>query len=88
MSDALVNKQRIGTFCVVVQKQLVVATCPLPQGACVWKHRQHGQCMADPARADLKVSELANLVGAPVPDDVEASNIRAALFDAIKENLK
>ncbi len=84
MTASLVNK--IGTFCVVLQKALAVTNCPLPMGACTWKHRETGQCCYTP---DLRnVGEIAALVGAPLPTELEVVQIRADLLRAIKENLK
>lgn len=81
---SLVNK--IGTFCVVLQKTLAVSNCPLPLGACTWKHRENGQCCYVP---DVRnVGEVAALVGAPLPTDLEVIAIRATLLAEIKENLK
>lgn len=34
-----------GTYCKMIDAQLLVSSCPLPIGRCMWKHHVHGLCM-------------------------------------------
>lgn len=71
-----------GTFCGVLNQQLAVSTCPLPKGACMWKHRLHGACAftQDP----ISSYEFARRVGLPVLS-VDVVNIA---HRSLKERLK
>jgi predicted metallo-beta-lactamase superfamily hydrolase len=83
----LVNKQ-VGAYCVVIEKQLAVVNCPLPKGTCVWKHRVTGQCRYDPSLSDIKVIDLAKLVGHSVPSEDQFLQTKAQLLEAVRAELK
>lgn len=80
--------KRVGTFCAVIQKNLVVAVCPLPAGVCTWKHRHTGVCQYDPTATDLKAGDLATRVGLPQPSEAQISQLKTDLHDAIKDALR
>lgn len=70
----------------MISKPLVVSNCPLPFGACTWKHRTTGQCKY--TEKELTANELAALVGeSPLPEE-KAVEIKEELRAAIKESLR
>lgn len=71
-----------GTFCVVVEQQLIISRCPLPAGSCAWQHRITGFCKY--TDRDIGVSELAGLVGAPNPLAEEIKQVETKLVATIK----
>lgn len=81
-----VNK--VGTFCVIIQRQLAVPNCPLPKGVCVWKHRVTGQCKYDPSLSDINIIDLAKLVGLPIPSEDHLLQTKARLLNSIQAELK
>lgn len=85
-----VNKHsvEVGTHCVVIDQRILTSTCPLPDGACVWKHVATAQCKYDPSISDISPSDLANLVGRTPPTEAQVTLIRSALFDTIKAELQ
>jgi len=54
-------------FCAVIQQRIVTAYCPLPLGACMWKHRLSGACTYSEEFANSKPlpSVFAAHVGLP-----------------------
>lgn len=74
-----------GTFCGVIGEQLVVSSCPLPKGTCMWKHRLHGLCMftAD----DLTPDEFAKRVGLPPLEAPVVNILRSTIQYKIKHEL-
>lgn len=83
-----VNKERTGAWCAVISKQLAIAVCPLTPNSCVWQHRKTGRCCASPDNTEIRIGELATLVGAPGPNDFEVSNIKTELLKAVRNALR
>ncbi len=54
------------TFCIAIERELVVATCPLRKGRCYWQHRETQICCY--TSKDLEPHEYAELVGTEVPE--------------------
>ncbi|QRE00087.1 hypothetical protein [Burkholderia phage BCSR5] len=75
-----------GVFCGIIKRQLLVATCPLPKGSCVWKHRVTGQCKY--TEADLTPVQYAELVGAKMPDHSELVQVRQIVFTEVKKEFQ
>jgi hypothetical protein len=86
-----IAKDERGVYCGVIDKQLIVATCPLPQGACMWKHRINGLCMYDEHFADQEPKptslDFAKLVGAPVVPKEVVNKLRDDLAAKIKNDM-
>lgn len=74
-------------FCIVIERPMATATCPLPQGGCVWRHRQTGLCCSNPSSGQLDIADIAALVGAPVPTVEEQAQIKDALLLAVKKEI-
>lgn len=83
-----------GTWCVVIEKQLAVATCPLPAGSCLWKHAVNGRCTYDPEFAESltdsklvknPVAEFANHVGLGPLDPEVVKIIKRSLISVLKK---
>jgi hypothetical protein len=76
-------------FCVIIEKRLVGPRCPLPNGACMWKHRETGDCTYDEqfASSDLTVNEYAARVGLPLADPEAVTIIKNSLADCIRREL-
>jgi len=75
------------TYCIVAQSELIVSNCPLPKGACFWKHRLSGQCKYSEAATRLGVPELALHVGLPAPTETQVQALKESLLAAIKTEL-
>jgi len=77
------------TFCVVIRKELKVSKCPLPSGACMWKHRETRICTYDEkiANSELTVNEYTERVGLPPADPDIFSILKNSLLDKIKYEL-
>ena len=78
---------RLGTYCVVIEKRIVVSSCPLPMGTCFWKHRHTGLCTYSLDRTDMSVGELSALVGLDKPDEHQYQDIKASLYEAVAKEL-
>ena len=78
-------KPERGTFCGVIGKQIIVASCPLPQGTCMWKHRALGTCRY--TDKELTVPEFCRQVGLPVPEPEVVNKLREDLRDTLQREL-
>lgn len=73
--------------CAVINAPLITPTCPLPDGACVWKHRKTGVCKyssaydSDPPSAQ----DIAILVGERVPSEESVTRITNSIKSKFKE---
>lgn len=81
------NKPKVerGTFCGVIQRQLLSATCPLPKGTCMWKHRATGLC--EYTEKELSPQEFAALVGLPTPSTEVVNSLSQQLQTRLKSEL-
>jgi len=70
----------VGTYCVVIKKQLAVKQCPIR--TCAWK-KNDGQCGY--VNQEMTVQELAMHLGKPSPADEQ--KVRADLYKAVKNAL-
>lgn len=70
------------TFCIALKEKLVVATCPLAKGACLWQHRQTLKCRY--TAEELSEAEFCARVGAPEVTEAE----RAAIMEQLKSALR
>jgi hypothetical protein len=64
------------TYCVAIEKEIVVATCPLRKGSCYWQHRQTMRCMH--TEDDLTPQEFVARVG--LPSDAAADDVKTQVF--------
>ncbi|QBQ74567.1 hypothetical protein BcepSauron_187 [Burkholderia phage BcepSauron] len=82
------EKQEIGTYCAMIDKQLVTSVCPLPAGTgCMWKHRETGRCAYDPSFSDdteLTMNDYALLVGLPTVSE----ELQPIVIRVVTERLK
>ncbi len=80
----------LGVYCGMIQKQLIVATCPLPQGTCLWKHRVTGLCTYNEETVNsgtLTPDTFARLVGLPLIPTIAVNKLRDTLASTIKKEL-
>lgn len=86
-----VPKRKSGTFCVVIDRQLVTPYCPLPLGSCMWKHRQSGRCMYDAELADIDnkvtAAAFARHVGLPEIEQPTVNILRRSVIRKIRDEL-
>lgn len=85
-----------GTWCVVIERQLMTATCPLPKNGCMWKHAVNGRCTYDQEFAESltdsklvknPVAEFANHVGlGPLDPDI-VKIIKRSLISVVKKEI-
>jgi len=77
---------RRGTFCIIIEKPLLTTFCPLRDGECMWKHRQHKTCTFDEEFADSEFTsaEFASRTGLPVEDSDILDILKNSLFHEIK----
>lgn len=78
-----------GTYCKVIEKRLVVATCPLPHGTCMWKHHIHGLCTFSEqfANSEFTPAEFAARVGVSIPNSDEVNILRERIASAVRASL-
>jgi len=78
-----------GTYCKVIDDQLVVATCPLPPGRCMWKHHIHGLCMYTDefASSEFTPQEFAARVGMRALNSDEVNILRDRIAQAVRSSL-
>lgn len=75
----------MSTFCVMIQEELLVATCPLKQGRCYWQHTKTNSCKYSVADADdLTVEEFCQRTGRELPSEEE----RLAIYEQLKATLR
>lgn len=79
------NSEGFGTFCGVINKQLITSKCPLPKGVCVWKHRSTGYCKYK--KETLTIQSLAQLVGEHVPNEETVTVLKAKLLETLRVEL-
>lgn len=78
-----------GTYCKVIDQQLIVATCPLPSGRCMWKHHLHGLCMytEEFASSEFTPQEFAMRVGLRPPNSDEVNILRERVAASVRASL-
>lgn len=78
-----------GTYCIVIDRQLITRSCPLPKGTCMWKHRVHGLCMYSEefALSTFSANEYAARVGLPIVDPDIVNILKRVLVSRVKEEL-
>ena len=69
------------SFCIAVEAELVISTCPLRAGACLWQHRKTEQCKY--TSEEQTVEEYCARVGAELPTDAERTEISASIREAV-----
>jgi hypothetical protein len=76
-------------FCVIIDKRIAGPKCPLPNGSCMWAHRQTSNCTYNEqfANSDLTVNEYAAHVGLPPADPEAVKIIKNSLADRIRREL-
>lgn len=86
-----------GTYCVVIEKQLVTASCPLLRGTCMWKHRIHGGCTYDEKFGtynektkgyEFTPNEFAIHVGLPPISEPLVNILKRVVIARIKKELE
>lgn len=69
------------TWCAIINRTLCTDICPIPEGACTYRHRVTGQCKAQECQG-LSGIELAEVVGVSMTDDQYNE-----IFNSLKEGL-
>jgi len=61
------------TFCIMINREIAIATCPLRKGQCYWQHTVNKMCMytAD----ELTPAEFAERTGREPPSATDQSSI-------------
>lgn len=77
-----------GTFCAVIEKQIATPVCPLPDGHCMWKHRQSGRCTYVEDQPALSPNEYAAKVGLPQIDGALVNILKSSLIQRVKDELQ
>lgn len=72
------------TFCIAIQKPIIVQTCPLRPGACYWQHQQTLNCKYTPE--ELSIDEYCSLVGKPLPTEEELQSKFVQLRSQLENN--
>ena len=73
------------TFCVAINADIVVATCPLKKGACYWQHRKTNLCRY--TNDELSIEEFCSRVGAQVPTEEHKCKLVNDIRTAVSSNL-
>jgi hypothetical protein len=66
------------TYCIAIEQDIVISTCPLRKGACYWQHRETKLCAY--TAEEISIEDYCKLVSLPVITEVE----REAISNAIK----
>lgn len=69
-------------FCIAIEEELVVGTCPLRKGVCYWQHRTLKSCCY--TAEELTEDQFIERVGAAEVDLAKRQNIT----DQIKNTLR
>ncbi len=79
----------IGTFCIVIERPLLTAFCPLADGECMWKHHLHKTCTYDEefAASTFGPEEWAAHTGLPAPDPDILEILKYTLNHEIKASV-
>lgn len=79
------NTNKVGTYCIVIEKQIITSSCPLPTGTCIWKHRTTGTCKYDLAISPgITPSALCERIGLELPTEAQLTSIKDGLLQAVK----
>lgn len=79
----------MGARCIVIEKELITHSCPLPDGECTFKHRITGMCKYSKYTTSMTVAELAALVGVRnIPNAEQQAVIIDKLKNSITEELQ
>lgn len=70
------------SFCGILNKEIVVSSCPLMDGACMWKHRKTGLCAY--TSDELSTEAFCERVGIEVPTPQAIIDLRNAIIAATK----
>ena len=77
----------VGTYCGPLQTRILVSTCPLTKGACMWQERQTLKCCY--TQDEVTPAEFCLLVGLPPPSagevELRKTQIVQAGMDSIKD---
>lgn len=76
------TKVKVGTFCGAIQKQILVATCPLRKGACMWQHRDTKLCCY--TEGDLDPEAFAAKVGCDPLSEPDLESLKAKIVMEFK----
>lgn len=71
------------TFCVIIERQLVTKTCPVPEGNCVWRDRKTNYCKYKEELVGCDPRTLAAVVNVPAPTEAEQESIKADIKAAV-----
>ena len=69
------------TFCVMLNKELIVSTCPLIKGRCYWQHVETNSCKY--TVLDLSVEDFCARTGREPPNEKQ----RLEIFNRLKSVL-
>lgn len=53
------------TFCIAINSDIAVASCPLPRGQCYWQHQETNLCKY--TEEELTVEAFCELTGKQLP---------------------
>lgn len=53
----------MSTFCVMIQEEIVVSTCPLKKGECYWQHVETNSCKYSLHADDIPLTEFCDRTG-------------------------
>jgi hypothetical protein len=84
-TEEQIPEEERGAFCGVIQQQLVVSSCPLMKGTCMWKNRLHGRCTY--TTEELTTEEFTQRVGLPPLEPAVVNILRSSLKHKISNEL-
>lgn len=80
-----VPKVSIGTYCGVIQKRILVSTCPLPKGACMWQDREDKLCRF--THEEMTPAEFCARVHGVPPNQGEVEARKVRILNAFKQEI-
>ena len=76
----------VGTYCGPLQQRILVSTCPLPKGACMWQHRETLKCQF--TQDELTPGEFCARVGLPSASAGEVELRKTQILQALRDSQK
>ena len=72
----------VGAYCGVLQQRILVSTCPLPKGQCMWQDRITKVCRY--TQNELTPVEFAQRVNLPLPTSAEVELRKTKIIHAVR----
>lgn len=83
MKKRIVIPDGVGAYCGVLQQRILVSTCPLPKGQCMWQDRVTKLCRY--TQDELTPVEFAQRVSLPPPSSGDVELRKTKIIHAVRD---